>query len=82
MEDDAVILVLERQLLDLRHVLGRELGIHLDRDPPVLEIDIERVVLVRVSVGRLVPVRLRPGAADGQKRGEESGDEGQTHGSP
>ena len=31
MEDDAVVLVLERQLLDLRDVLGREVGAHLDR---------------------------------------------------
>ena len=46
MEDDAVVLALARQLLDLGDVLGREVGAHLDDDAAVLEVDVERVFLV------------------------------------
>src|SRR5471032_1771257 len=46
MEDDAVVLVLAGELLDLRHMLRREVGMHLDHDAAVLEVDVEGVVLV------------------------------------
>src|SRR5260370_15064208 len=46
MEDDAVVFAFARQLLDLRHMGGREVGAHLDDDAAVLEIDVERVFLV------------------------------------
>ena len=45
-EDDAVVLALARQLLDLGDVRGGEVGAHLDDDAAVLEIDVERVFLV------------------------------------
>jgi hypothetical protein len=42
-EHDAVVLAFARQLLDLRHMLGRQVRAHLDDDAAVLEIDVERV---------------------------------------
>src|SRR5476651_406361 len=46
MEHDTVVFALARELLDLRHVRGREVGTHLDDDAAVLEVDVERVFLV------------------------------------
>ena len=46
MEDEAVVFALARKLLDLLDVLGRHLGQHLDDDAAILEIDVERVLLV------------------------------------
>src|SRR5476651_163974 len=46
MEHDAVVLAFAGELLDLRYVLGREVGTHLDDDAAVLEVDVERVFLV------------------------------------
>src|SRR5476651_1960720 len=46
MEYDAVVLAFARKLLDLRDMLGREVGAHLDDDAAVLEVDVERVFLV------------------------------------
>jgi hypothetical protein len=46
MEHDAVVLALACELLDLSHVLGRQIRTHLDDHAAILEIDIERVFLV------------------------------------
>ena len=68
MEDDAVVLALARQLLDLGDVLGGEIGSHLDDDAAiVLEIDVERIFLVC-------------GGGDTSRREKDSGEsQNQTH---
>src|SRR5215475_3149510 len=48
-EEDAIVLALARQLLDLGDVLGRQVGTQLDDDAAVLEVDVERVFLVHGS---------------------------------
>ena len=45
-KDDAVVLAFAGELLDLRHMLGREVWTHLDDDAAVLEVDVEGIFLV------------------------------------
>src|SRR3990167_415752 len=68
MEDHAIVLALAGELLDLGHVLGCEVGTHLDDDAAVLEIDVEGVFLVRGERGA--------GEREGGEREERGGGDG------
>ena len=62
-EHDAVVEMLADQRLDLRHVVRREVGPQLDRDPAVLGVEIDRIV---------VDLALRRGGVDPIRRGGRS----------
>ena len=66
-EDDAVIETLLHQRLDLRHVLGGEIGPQADRDAPVLGVEIDNVL----RVGALRESRASEGERGASHGGEE-----------
>ena len=67
MEHDAVVEMLRDQLLDLRHVVRREVGAQLDGDPAVLGVEVDGVGIDGCERPAWRPARGQPaGRASGR----------------